>query len=91
MHRGPKVGQANAPYVDKWNLKSRTRLQRHQLLHNSLYQGMVLSMSAGLQVGNVNLPVLRRWLQILGVPFSRHNLSPCLAKQNTKAEYLVVS
>jgi hypothetical protein len=52
---------------------------------------MVLSMSAGLQVGNVNLPVLRRWLQILGVPFSRHNLSPCLAKQNTKAEYLVVS
>jgi hypothetical protein len=54
------------PYVDKWNLKSRTWLQRHQLLHNSLYQGMVLSMSAGLQVGNVNLPVLRHWRQILG-------------------------
>ncbi len=62
MYCGTKIRQTNAAHIGQWDLESGTWLQGRQLLDNSLDQVMVFAVSAGLQAGNVNLPVFRRRL-----------------------------
>ena len=88
MNCGTKIGQTDAPNLIEWNLKRRTRLQRYQLLNDALYQRMVLSVPAGLQGRDVDLPVLRHGPRTLGFLFRRHKSTSCFDQQNTKAGYL---
>jgi hypothetical protein len=50
---------------------------------------VVLSVSPGLEVGDLNSPILRHRLQLLGLQFTGH-IARLLsfAKENNRAEYL---
>src|SRR5271156_1273988 len=70
MNGGTKIGQTNSSDFGKRNLEGRTWFQRFQFLHNPLDQRKVFSVSAGFQIGDVDLPVLRDKLLILGFLFN---------------------